>query len=113
MSNVKHFTDAEFKTAVLQSHKPVLVDFWATWCGPCHMLAPVVEELAANLEEEITVGKLDVDDNPVTATNYDIRSIPTLILFKDGSELTRLTGVRSKAEIAGTIKYYTNAETIA
>ena len=113
MSNVKHFTDSEFKTTVLQSDKPVLVDFWATWCGPCHMLAPTINDLADEFKDIITVGKMDVDDNPVTATSFDIRSIPTLILFKDGKEVTRLMGVRGKSEISETIKYYTQAEAVA
>jgi thioredoxin 1 len=113
MSKVKHFTDNDFKTEVLDADRPVLVDFWATWCGPCHMLAPTIEELAKTLDGTVSVGKLDVDDSPLTAASYDIRSIPTVILFKDGREVTRLLGVRSKKELADTVKYHTEAETLA
>jgi thioredoxin 1 len=113
MSHVKQFNDGDFKETVLKSDKPVLVDFWATWCGPCHMLAPIINDIADDFKDTVTVGKMDVDDNPVTASGFDIRSIPTLILFKDGKEATRLTGVRSKAEIADTIKYYIQAEAVA
>ena len=104
MSKVKHYTDNNFKSDVLDATVPVLVDFWATWCGPCHMLAPIVVELAEDLNGSVAVGKLDVDDNPETAAKYNIRSIPTLILFRDGKEVTRLIGVRSKTELADTIK---------
>ena len=92
-------TDAEFDSSVLQSEKPVLLDFWAEWCQPCKVLAPTVEEIAGEYENIIKVGKLNVDDNPSTATKYGIRGIPTLIFFKGGKVVQQITGVKSKAEI--------------
>ena len=92
-------SDAEFESSVLQGDKPALIDFWAEWCQPCKMLAPTVEEIAGEYEEKIMVGKLNVDDNPATATKYGIRGIPTLLLFKGGQVVQQLVGVKSKAEI--------------
>ena len=80
------FTDQNFATEVLQSEKPVLVDFWAVWCGPCKMIAPFVEELANEFEGKAKVGKLDVDNNQESAIKYGVRSIPTVLIFKDGKE---------------------------
>lgn len=102
--NVVTFSDDEFESSVLQSPKPVLVDFWAEWCQPCKMLAPTVEELAGEFEEKIRVGKLNVDDNPSTATKYGIRGIPTLLFFKDGKVIQQMVGVKSKAEIKKVIE---------
>src|SRR5262245_17146517 len=82
--NVKTFTDEDFETVVLKSSEPVLVDFWAAWCGPCRRLSPTVEEVAGDLKGRLTVGKMNVDENPNTAFKYSIRGIPTLLLFKDG-----------------------------
>ncbi len=92
-------SDAEFESSVLQGDKPALIDFWAEWCQPCKMLAPTVEEIAGEYEDKILVGKLNVDDNPATATKYGIRGIPTLLLFKGGQVVQQLVGVKSKAEI--------------
>ncbi|MEE9258809.1 MAG: thioredoxin [Nitrospinaceae bacterium] len=92
-------SDAEFESSVLQSDKPALIDFWAEWCQPCKMLAPTVEEIAGEYEDKVLVGKLNVDDNPATATKYGIRGIPTLLLFKGGQVVQQLVGVKSKAEI--------------
>ena len=92
-------TDAEFDSSVLQSEKPVILDFWAEWCQPCKVLAPTVEEIAGEYENIIKVGKLNVDDNPTTATKYGIRGIPTLLFFKGGKVIQQVTGVKSKAEI--------------
>ena len=78
------FTDANFATEVLKSDKPVLVDFWAPWCGPCKMVGPIVEKLAGELGESIKIGKLNVDDNPATAQEYGVMSIPTMLIFKGG-----------------------------
>ena len=78
------FTDANFATEVLKSDKPVLVDFWAPWCGPCKMVGPIVEKLAGELGETIKIGKLNVDDNPATAQEYGVMSIPTMLIFKGG-----------------------------
>ena len=92
-------TDASFATEVLSSDKPVLVDFWATWCGPCKMVAPVLEQIAAEQGEQLTVAKLDVDANPQTATQFQVVSIPTMILFKDGQPVKRITGAKGKAAL--------------
>jgi thioredoxin 1 len=92
-------SDAEFEQTVLKSDKPVMLDFWAEWCQPCKMLTPTVEELAGDFEGQIFVGKLNVDDNPNTATTYGIRGIPTLLFLKDGKVVQQIVGVKSKAEI--------------
>ena len=92
-------SDAEFEQTVLKSDKPVMLDFWAEWCQPCKMLTPTVEELAGDFEGQILVGKLNVDDNPNTATTYGIRGIPTLLFLKDGKVVQQIVGVKSKAEI--------------
>ena len=94
-----HLTDNNFKKEVLESGLPVLVDFWATWCGPCKMLVPLIEELAGEYAGKIKIGKLDVDENPRTATRYGIMSIPTLVFFKDGRVITQLAGALNKAEL--------------
>ena len=93
-------TDASFAQDVERSPVPVLVDAWAPWCGPCHMIAPVVDQLAAELAGRIRVVKLNVDENPRTAARFDLRSIPTLLVLKDGREVDRLVGVQPKREIA-------------
>ena len=88
-----------FEKEVLNSEKPVLVDFYADWCGPCKMMAPVVEELASELVEKAKVGKINVDENSDIAVEYNVMSIPTLIIFKNGKEEKRLVGVRDKEEL--------------
>ena len=88
-----------FEKEVLNSEKPVLVDFYADWCGPCKMMAPIVEELAKDLEEKAKVGKINVDENPDIAVEYNVMSIPTLIIFRNGKEEKRLVGVRDKEEL--------------
>lgn len=92
-------TDASFATKVLASTKPVLVDFWATWCGPCRMVAPVLDEIATEQASQLTVAKLDVDANPSTARDFQVVSIPTLILFKDGKPVRRIVGAKGKAAL--------------
>jgi len=95
----KQLTDQNFAEEVLKSEIPVLVDFFAIWCGPCQMMAPVVEEIAQEMEGKVKVGKMNVDENPVTAEKYGIMSIPTLILFKNGEAVKTLVGFRGKEEI--------------
>ena len=95
MSAVASVTDADFQAEVLQSDKPVLVDFWATWCAPCRMIAPVVEELSTELGEKVRIVKMDIDANPQTPSQLGIMSIPTLIIFKDGRPADRTVGYRS------------------
>ncbi|QQS61021.1 MAG: thioredoxin [Candidatus Moraniibacteriota bacterium] len=89
------FTDGNFDEEVLKSNVPVLVDFWAPWCGPCQMMSPVIEDLAKEMEGKAKIGKLNVDENPEKASQYGIMSIPTLKIFKDGQIVKEMTGVQS------------------
>ncbi|TCO64677.1 thioredoxin [Actinocrispum wychmicini] len=92
-------TDSSFTEDVLQSDKPVLVDFWATWCGPCRMVAPVLEEIAAEHAEKITIAKVDIDANPSVAQDYQIMSIPTMIVFQGGRPVKQIVGAKPKAAL--------------
>ena len=96
-------TAENFENVVLNSDNPVLVDFWATWCGPCKMIAPVVEEIAQEYEDKIVVAKIDVDEVPSVAAKYNVMSIPTLIVFENGKEVNRLVGFRPKAQIVAAL----------
>ncbi len=96
---IDQVTDSNFQDEVLSSDKPVLVDFWAEWCGPCKMIGPILEELALEMDGKIKIVKVDVDSNSQTAMNYAIRSIPTLIIVKDGSAQAQHIGAASKAQL--------------
>ena len=96
-------TDQNFQHDVLESPKPVLVDFWADWCGPCHMIAPVIEDLAMTFAGQLIVGKLNVDGNPQTTHRYGIRSLPTLLFFKDGQLRVQIIGARPRRDITATL----------
>ena len=89
-------TDQSFQETVLNSDKPVLVDFWATWCGPCRMLGPIIEEVAADFEGKAVVGKVDVDNNQQVSVDYGIRNIPTVLIFKNGEVVDKIVGVENK-----------------
>lgn len=93
------FTDANFEQEVLKSDLPVLIDFWAVWCGPCKMIAPIIGELAAEYEGKVKVGKLDIDNNQEVSIKYGIRSIPTLLIFKEGKIVDQIVGAVPKASI--------------
>jgi thioredoxin 1 len=109
MGTPKVVTDPTFETEVLKSDQPVLVDFWATWCGPCRMVAPVLEEIANEQSAKLRVAKLDVDANPITAGRFGVRSIPTMILFKNGREAQRLVGYMPKERLLSMLNPHLDA----
>jgi thioredoxin 1 len=106
MSSAASVTDASFEQEVLQSNQPVLVDFWAPWCGPCRMVAPIVDEIAKDFAGQIKVFKLNTDENPNIASQYGIRSIPTLMIFKGGEKVDTVVGAVPKTTLSSTISKY-------
>jgi thioredoxin 1 len=102
-SEIKYVSDASFESDVLKANGPVLVDYWAEWCGPCRMIAPILEEVAGEYKGKLTIAKLNVDDNQATPAKYGIRGIPTLMLFKDGAVVGTKVGALSKSQLAAFI----------
>jgi thioredoxin 1 len=98
--NIVHTTDATFSQDVLKSDKPVLLDFWAEWCGPCKMIAPILDEIATEYKDKVRVAKINIDENPQTPPKFGIRGIPTLILFKNGTVEAQKVGAVSKSQLA-------------
>jgi len=97
---IKHVTDASFEDDVLKSGQPVLLDFWAEWCGPCKMIAPMLDEVAEELKGKVTIAKINIDDNPRTPQRFNVRGIPTLILFKNGQVEGQKVGALRKADLS-------------
>jgi thioredoxin 1 len=106
----KNVTDDSFQDDVIGSDKPVLVDFWAEWCGPCRMIAPALEEIGRELEEKVTVVKLNIDDNPDAPARYGVRGIPTMILFKNGAPAATKVGAAPKTQLQSWLEGALNAE---
>jgi thioredoxin 1 len=102
--NVKEIGDGDFEENVLKSEKPVMVDFWAPWCGPCKAISPIVEELAGQYGEQIQFKKCNVDDNPVTPANYGVKSIPTLLFFREGKVVDQITGMVPRSKLEESVK---------
>ncbi|MBI5844176.1 MAG: thioredoxin [Deltaproteobacteria bacterium] len=102
-AGILEVTDLSFDKDVLKADKPVLVDFWAPWCGPCRAIAPVVEELAAAMGDKVVFAKVNVDDNPMSPSKYGVRAIPTLIVFKDGQVVDQITGMAPRAKLEAAI----------
>jgi thioredoxin 1 len=113
MSTAVDIADADFEKEVLASEVPVLVDFWAPWCGPCRMVAPVVQEISEQYKGKIKVVKINTDDNPQTASQYGIRSIPTLMIFKGGQRVDVVVGAVPKATLASTLERHLEASSEA
>jgi thioredoxin 1 len=99
MADIKHVTDADFQAEVLESEQPVLVDFWAPWCGPCRVVAPVLEEIANERPDELRVVKVNIDENQQTAMNFQVLAIPAMVLFRNGAEAKRIQGAMPKKRL--------------
>ncbi len=108
MSTPVKLTDSTFEEKVINSDKPVLVDFWAEWCGPCKMIAPVLDEIASDMGDALVIGKLDIDENQNTAMAYGVMSIPTLLLFKNGEPVDRIVGFQPKPQLVSKIQAHMN-----
>ena len=108
MADLAEFTDANFQKEVLEAELPVLIDLWAVWCSPCRMVGPIVEQLAAEYTGKVIVGKMDVDTNPVTPTQYGVQGIPTVILFNGGQEVDRIIGARPKGQFVEMLERHIN-----